>query len=217
MTPRYVKPNPPQPNNLTFNYGARNGNHSSNKPRDEICHTAFRLCGRYQRFELKPSEHSSRPKNTLQKERCEDCKACKNCFAARYQIHEFRFAPEREGFREFLNNELIELWTGKNRLFVDGFVDSDNTPSFDLRQIMDVISKAPKKFKDEKKIENAKKKQMRKQQRKQQRQRESTPEVAWELPLRIHSSQMARTHSYSPDNEQDRYPLMERSYSQPLG
>ncbi|KAF7941336.1 hypothetical protein EAE99_000973 [Botrytis elliptica] len=150
MTPHYVKPNPPQSSNLTFNYGARNGNHSSNKPRDKICYTEFRLCGRYQCFELKPSEHSSRLKNTLQKWLCQDYKACEHCYEARHQSDQFGFAPEREGFREFLNNELIELWTGKNRLFVDGFVDSDNTPSsFDPTQMMDVILEAPKKFKDE--------------------------------------------------------------------
>ncbi|KAF7864328.1 uncharacterized protein EAF02_010296 [Botrytis sinoallii] len=216
MTPRYVEPNPPQPNNLTFNYGARNGNHSSNKPRDKICYTAFRLCGSYQRFELEPSEHSSRLKNTLKKWRCQDCKACQNCYAARHQLGLIISAPNRERFQEFLNNELIELWAGKNRLFVDGFVDSDDTPpSFNPTQIMDVILEAPNNFKEERKIEKSRKNR-RRQQREQQRQRESTAEVASELPLRIRSSQMARTHSFSPDNEQDHHPLMVRSYLQPL-
>ncbi|TGO61680.1 hypothetical protein BCON_0025g00050 [Botryotinia convoluta] len=76
-----------------------------------------------------------------------------------------------ERFREFLNNQLLELWTGKGRLFKEGFANSDNTPPpFGSRRIMRVILElTPKKLEDEIKMQSQKEEEQR-QQEKLQRQ-----------------------------------------------
>ncbi|THV50870.1 hypothetical protein BGAL_0132g00010 [Botrytis galanthina] len=215
MTPPYGQPNPPPSNHLAFNYEARHDNHDSNEARDKVLYTVFYLCGKSQGVELKPSEHYPRRKYTIQKSLCHNDKYCEHCRTVNHQSENFNTARDKEIFRGFVNDQLLKLWTQKDGLFKGGFANSDNKPPlFDSTQIMSVILKCPNEIGDKINM-GEQKNHRRRQQREQQRQRKRTASVASELPLQNSSSQMARTNSFSPDNEQDRSSLMVRSFSEP--
>ncbi|TGO70109.1 hypothetical protein BOTNAR_0003g00020 [Botryotinia narcissicola] len=162
MTPPYGQPNPPPSNHLATKYEARQGNDRSNEPRDKILYTVFYLCGQYRCSEAEPSDHYRRPKYTIQKSICQKYNNCEHCRTVQSQSGKFKFATDRERFRDLLRSELFELWTGKGGLFKDGFANSDNTPPyFDLKRIMHVILRTSEKLEDEIKMRNQKEEEQR--------------------------------------------------------
>ncbi|KAF7904271.1 hypothetical protein EAF00_001605 [Botryotinia globosa] len=160
--PKYRLADPGHPNHLATKYTARQGNDRSNEPRETILYTVFYLCGQYQCSEAEPSDHYRRPKYIIQKSICQKYNNCEHCRTVQSQLGKFKLATDRERFRELLRSELFELWTGKGRLFKDGFANSDNTPPyFDLRRIMHVILKTSRNLGDEIKMRNRKEEEQR--------------------------------------------------------
>ncbi|TGO33000.1 hypothetical protein BHYA_0274g00140 [Botrytis hyacinthi] len=147
-------------------YEARHGNNRSNQLREKIVYTVFYLCGQRRSSEVEPSDHHRRPKYTIQKSICYKYNDCEHCRTVKFQSDKFKFAPDRERFRELIRSELFDLWTGKGRLFKDGFANSDNTPPFfDLKRIMRVILKISKELEDEIKMRNQKEEEQRQQEK----------------------------------------------------